>query len=276
MSILSEKVKAAARYFIPGNVPAERAIWNALDRLGIVDDDISYELLMSENCKEGDARAVFCDQDGLPVPRFRKIWSILKDDSSNQSEPRPLTAQSALHLTPIGQWSDKDLLERYSPTCPMNVMVELKSRSELKPCVVFDDGGKVDTEQTLKLLRLARRKGSPTIPGARLGKVYRVGEFPCGNMDLKCPVTRQAMRGERSVLGVDWDIPYEAMQFVAVMVDNGLSFERREASEVIATVKQSGLGRLRELFPTQADEYDRRAAEGSLPDLTLSSATVQK
>ena len=300
MSALADRIKKASKYFIPTDSKketpvgkgvivtcdeerAEQAIWECLAKLGIYDDEISLELLMSEDCKEGDARAIFCDTGRLPVPRFRKIWSILKDGAVAKQDKEStggLTKELIDRITPIGQFSDKQLLEKYNPTCDMAVLTELKVRSELRPCIVFKDKESIDVELSLPLLREARRRDVPNVfkDGKQTRKVYRVGEFP-EDTYTRCPVTGQILfDGYSEKLGVKWEIPYEALQFIALLVNQGVEITPLTARDLQREYLGDGtepasMDALRDLFPKIAVTYDELKEIGELPNLktTLNS-----
>ncbi|MEK6832526.1 MAG: hypothetical protein AABY32_00635 [Nanoarchaeota archaeon] len=73
-------------------------VWFVLKELGVyVDDDDSHNILLSNECKEGDARRIFCEKGPksifledkiteparIPIPRFKQIWKILKKPISS-------------------------------------------------------------------------------------------------------------------------------------------------------------------------------------------------
>ena len=277
---MNEKVGESAQ-FVPNKSvkDSEMFIWDCLEQLGITNDDIGHELLMSSDCKEGDFRQVFCDKKYLPVPRFRRIWRIFRDgtDENIHKEPSPegLTKEVLARITPIGQWSDEQLLEKYSPICDRAVETELKARSEMRPCIIFKSKEEIDEILSLKLLREARRREVPNVYKAdgKTYKVYRVGEFP-ENVYTRCPVTGSILFENYSEkIGVKWDMPYEALQFVALLVKNGVSVTPITARDLQKEFKDKGMDGLRDLFPKIAVQYDELKEIGELPNLkaTLNS-----
>jgi len=75
----SFEMRAESNLRLPTTSSEEKvdSIWKLLGELGIYEDEDSFDLLTSEDCKEGDFRAVFCDKYGIPVPRFKRMWKIL-------------------------------------------------------------------------------------------------------------------------------------------------------------------------------------------------------
>lgn len=282
--MLSEKVKSASKFLLsPDNKPldsnkAEINLWEYLAKLGIIDDDVSYEILMSNDCKEGDARAVFCDLGKIPVPRFRKIWSILKEGALGETKKESsdgLTKEVLNRITPIGQWSDESLLGQYSPICDRAIETELKLRSEMRPCIVFKNKDEIDVGISLKLLREARRREVPNVykSDGKTYKVYRVGEFP-EDTYTRCPVTGHLLfEGYSEKIGVKWEIPYEALQFIALLVNEGVQVSAITARDLQKEYTTNGMDGLRDLFPKIAVRYDELKEINELPNLkaTLNS-----
>lgn len=282
MKTLTEKVADAAQFinfYDKEDKPQEAKesfIWDCLEQLGINKDDMSHELLMSNDCKEGDFRTVFCDKMKLAVPRFRRVWRILKAGSKEevakeQESQGGLTKELIEKITPVGQYSDKQLLEKYSPTCDSKIETELKTRSELRPCIVFKDNSKeeIDVELSAKLLREARRRETPNVykNNGKVYKVYRIGEFP-EQVYTRCPVTGHILfEGYSEQLGVTWEIPYDAMQFVALMVRSGIQVDAFTVAKIQEEYKKSGLDGLRNMFPKIASDFDELKNIDGLPNL---------
>ena len=274
MKTLAEKVAEAAQFvnFKEENQKSE-FIWDCLNQLGINDDDLSYELLMSNDSKEGDFRAVFCDKMKLALPRFRRIWRILKAGSKEELKRESigeLTNEFINKIMPIEQYSDKQLLEHYGVICDSKIEVELKIRSNQRYCIIFEDAENINIELSLKLLRLARRKEVSTIykdGNKRTYRVYRVGQFP-EQKYTRCPVTgRILINNYSNELGITWDIPMEAMQFIAVMVNEGIDINSITANDLQQKYKEKGMDGLINLFPKIAIIYYSLKKIAELPNL---------
>ena len=276
MKSLKDKVLEASKVITTTKDP-EQFIWDCLKLLGVYDDETSNDILVSGYCKEGDARKVFCDDNHIPVPRFRKIWSVLsetnqKAESTGTVEQKPadsLTQQLIQTLKPIGQYSDEELLKQYGPTCDKATEDELKSRSNGRYCIIFKDKFTVDVEKSLKLIREARRRDVPRTykDDKKVHKVYYVGEFPEEN-SIQCPVSGDILfDGYSDSLGVKWEIPYEALQFIAVLNRNGITVNAITARDLQKEYKENGMDGLRMLYPKIATIYDELKEIGELPNL---------
>lgn len=288
MKILKDKVVESSK--VVSNIPesyagnAEKYIWDLLSNLGIYDDSVSNDILISGFCKEGDARKVFCDDAKIPVPRFRKIWSILSETNTKEPiESKPtdsLTKQLIQTLKPIGQYTDEDLLKQYSPICDAAVENELLVRSNGRNCIIFKDKNTIDIENSLKLLREARRRDVPRTfkIGKTVQKVYKISEFP-EEIYIKCPVTGCILFDNYSEkLGVNWEIPYEALQFIAVMTNERITVNAITARDLQKEYKENGIDGLRNLYPKISTIYDELKEIGDLPNLQtkLDSRSIGK
>jgi hypothetical protein len=277
MKTLTEKVAEATQFinFAKDSKEAESFMWDCLNQLGINDDDLSYELLMSNDCKEGDFRTVFCDKMKLAVPRFRRIWKILKGGSKENlvksgEKEIDLTQSLIDRITPIGQYSDKQLLDKYGVDCDLSVETELKVRSEQRCCIVFNEDDTINKEISLKLLREARRREIPSTykdKSNKVYRVYRVGQFP-EQIYTRCPVTGSILfDGYCDALGVSWDIPIEALQFIAVLVNEGVEVNALTARDLQKEFVKNGMDGLKSVFPKIATTFEELKEIGELPNL---------
>ena len=79
--------------------------------------------------------------------------------------------------------------------------------------------------------------------------------------------------GYSEKLGVNWEIPYEALQFIALLVKKGVAITAITARDLQKDFKENGMDGLRSLFPQIAVTYDELKEIGELPNLktTLNS-----
>jgi len=272
---LAKKVEQAAKYVLilnheePVTDPA-KIIWDGLRKLGIFDDNVSYELLMSNECKEGDARAIFCDQMNMPVPRFRKIWGILKEGTKEVAETTMELSKVVEYIKPIGQLSNKDLLQRYKDNPDdSSVEEELKKRSQEKNCIAFYKE-EIDVDLSASLLSKAKKGIQiPTVLSSN-GKIYRiraVGHFPQETYEV-CPVTETILFENYSeALGVTWRIPLESRQFIWLMKDQGIKIDAFVANNIQDLYEQKGMDGLKLQYPKIAELFENLSELGELPTL---------
>jgi hypothetical protein len=259
---------------IPINIFTENIILEKLQLLGIYSDADSYDLLMSEDCKEGDFRKIFCEEgsDKIPIPRFRKIWGILKEGSTLNKQVvnyDPSTYAFNI-LKPIGQYSDEELLKRYGPDrSDSDTEEELRKRSKDRNFIVFNDKGIINTVLTLKFLRESRRRDIPKVfnDGIKTYILYKVGEFPQEVYDI-CPVTGNILFEDYSEkIGIKWKIPLDAKQFVWIMSDQGIEINPIIVNLLTSTYNEKGIDGLKDLYPNIGIIYEDLKIEGKLPSL---------
>jgi hypothetical protein len=156
-------------------------VTECLNRLGIKDTDMGLKILNSDNATEEDAYQVFYishkdfTKTAFPMPIFKTAWAILKGKN-------PFSTEKLKEVLPerVENWSDKQLVENYHSRCNPEVEERLKKISNNRPFIIFKSGEDIDVENSLKLLRLARRQSTPFTydVGDELKSVYLVGEFP--------------------------------------------------------------------------------------------------
>jgi len=132
IEILSKRVTAASKHMVQ-SIPAtqldkfgmqvdnslklptvtseerEASVWRLLRELGIYKDEESFELLTSEDSKEGDFRAVFCDKYSVPVPRFKRMWKILTESPNEKKSDRSEATRNLLQQL---FYNEKDFVDR--------------------------------------------------------------------------------------------------------------------------------------------------------------------
>jgi len=283
MSTLTQKVAEAANYVVvtdenPLIKDKETFVWECLNALGIFDDDISYEILMSKDCKEGDARAVFCEEMHIPVPRFRKIWGILKEGGTEESGSHMSTSNiDALKavvqsVRPIGQFSNKELLVRYSENPEDSAAEdELRKRSNGNRCIAYGKDGSLSVTMSASLLAKAKKGiNIPSIMKTENGDIFRVfniGDSPEQTYDI-CPVTGKVLfEGYSDVLGVTWVVPQEVRQFIWLMNDQGIKIDAFTANNIQKLYKDEGFDALKMQYIKIADVYEELKDLGDLPAL---------
>ena len=290
---------------IPVEAVAEEWIWARLARLGIYKDDESYELLLSADCTEGEARRVFCEngEPSIPPVRFKRVWSILKATEVPASEEpsvdssvicpegfkdglKEIGKELAGSFRPIGQWSDADLLNNYNQDCESGVIDELDRRAKGCAFIIFSNEveGVVDIDASLRMLREARR--GRTLPihykmADMLKKLYRVGEFP-GYVMYECPFHPGTMllEGYCDKCGHTWDaVSYELLQFARVVYNLGDAPNRcpgirQFINSAMCHSPSNPFGGLTEDYPKAKLLFDESYLDDTLPSLKRRMSTT--
>jgi hypothetical protein len=266
---LKEKIAKAATYVVKSDDPTA-FIWQCLNELGIYDDEISLEILNS--CKEGDARAVFCEKNSQPVPRFRKIWEIIngetEEEKAHNLDDLKAIVQGNKH---IGQYSNKDLLTRFSENPEDTVAEEeLRKRSKGGNCIVFDNDVVNVSMSAHYISEASRGRNVPSVlkKDNKIYHVYPVGQFPNKTYDV-CPVTGDILfDGYSEKIGISWDAPLECLQFVWLMNDQGMKVDPVLAKTVQDMyIKDDSLDELKLTFIKVGELFDELKSTGDLPSL---------
>ena len=286
-SNLNSKIKQAANSLPKAIVDPELYVWSRLNELGIYDDDESESLLMSQDMREGDARKVFCEsRDGknIPIVRFRRLWTILRDGATAVDDNNIVNTKTLLNaIRPIEQWEDEELLSRYNPDkLDSATEAELLSRSKGRPFIVFlKNGIEIDKEQTLKFLRIARRRDTTTTAvfndGKTVYRLYKAGEFPEQTHDV-CPVTGDILLEDYSPkLGAYWVIDHESRQFVWVIVNSTKEIlDKKEVREIQKVFKEEGIDALKRMYPEASVAFEDLKRTENLPSLKSTTSSMKK
>jgi hypothetical protein len=290
---LVEKVVKAAEIIshIKSIENAEIFVWEKLATLGIEkDSEASHSLIADGFCKEGDARKVFCEGSPpvIAVPWFRKIWAVLSDGQPTSTEIGK--TQNATNLEglagiiagqrPASQWSDKALIEAYSPDCSGEIIDEFKKRADGRAIIAFENesAGTVNVAITVELLRQSRRRNTPKIykTDGKVYKLYTVGVFP-SEIYEESPLAPGTLlyNGSCEVCGMDFTgVSKEARQFLRVAYNEGVTPRKsdRMAMLGIVTAAKSGIEELKNIFPEVGIVYDELAKTDELPSLKSTTA----
>jgi hypothetical protein len=235
MSMLESRISEAAvvlKSFFSANTQINidspnQIISEVLSDMGIDDSEFGMKILEASTTEFNDFANAFkakYDTDSgktftIPVPRLKIAWMILKGQDPFKEKEIPLSttiinqnsdiATMIKQLKPIGQWSDIELVSIYEKNCPMQVEEELSKRAKDRPCIIFNDDGKVNVETSLILLREARNCPTPStyLVDKKIYQVYKVGEFPM-NVMYECPIHSDVLlvNGYCEQCGTRWDL----------------------------------------------------------------------
>jgi hypothetical protein len=190
---LEQRVQKAAKVM----KITEDELWAGLGEMGIgKGDEDALELIEAETTTEADAQKAFCGQGPdhhVPAVRIRAGWAILRDRQNDEKPTVHAEITASSFVRPITQYKDEELIGAYGEECSSDILDELNRRSSGRPFVVFDEGGKVDAEMSIRMLRIARRQ--PTSPQHVVMKdgksvslrLHPVGAFPTFWVE-ECPI----------------------------------------------------------------------------------------
>ena len=268
-------------------------LWAYLVDLGITKENADSHSLISEGfCKEGDARVVFCESNPpvLPVPWFRKAWSILSENA-NMPEDKPKDKGDATRIIealasnrPVSQWKDRELVEAYCIDASSEVIDELKKRAAGKAVVAFDDisKGRIDIDVTFDMLRESRRRKLPKMfnQDGKVYQLYVVGDFPSVIYE-ESPLVPGSMlfNGFCDKCEMSFDgVSKEARQFLRVIVNEGRCPSLSDRMSILGLISaaKSGVEELSKLFPSVSIKFDELQRKENLPSLKADSSDESK
>lgn len=287
--VLQERVKKAAAAM----KVEEQYVWAGLDALGIgKEDEDALSVLEAETTREGDARRVFVDHvivvDATATPgngvsvkpaRFLMGWAILKGKDGKQllCEDKPQQVVVA-HAKSIPELGDRELIQRFHDEPDSTPVInELMKRSEDRAFVIYDENNKVDVEQTLSMLRHARRvetKSKVVIDRGHKGAVqvrlFRANETPLTRMEV-CPVHSDMILvdGCCDTCQNSWkQVPMEVRQVVRVAISSSAVKAETpgEINTLIKDVKENGVKNLLTIPMVQA-EVSELQRDDAMPKL---------
>jgi len=222
---LKERAERAAKVM---HIPIE-TLWMYLSHIGIEQDhEDGLALLEADTTQEGDARRIMVEEGRVGIARFKAGWAVLKGKTEN-AKTTDTGSQILSLLKTAEHMSDKELIEQYGPDCTSNIVEELKRRSNDRSFIIFLDNEKVDVDNSLKLLRTARRQEIPstysiqTPNGNTVVKTYRVGEFPMLFLE-ECPFHKDTLlvNGYCEECRCNWEnISYDSRVMIRVALDTG-------------------------------------------------------
>jgi len=263
----------------------EETLFKALGKIGIVDDEISLDMLNAGDIATGH---IYSGLDGIgvnmelvPDPRLHGIRRVL----CNPSNPIPYKDNRNDDLLtlfresrPIGQRKDADLMEEYGVDCDPEIIDALLDRSHGRGFVIFDNKNEVDVKNSLKLLRRARRSETPETyrVNGQLKRVYRAGDFP-SVVQYECPFHPVILFDTYcDDCKFDWEgVDYEVMQFAAVVNESGNGpVKSREIRDFIDIARKEGVEGLKDDYPDEYLRFQEMKDDEDLPNLKKRTSTA--
>jgi len=272
MSILQDRIESATPYILTyfedfrnahsgfPQISCQESLENSLKNLGVTDSEIGIELLDSEFF----TFELFRDSLDikLPIARLQLCFSKLKAASQKKQDVSNLETLVS-SLKPVGQWSDLELLDKYSKNCSFDIEEELKKRTKNNPCIIFDSSNQVDVEKSLYLVRMARHQVTPATFKIKeeIYQVFRVGEFPL-DVFYECPFHKNTLlvNGYCESCGHEWDTKdYDKNVFFRLISQN--------ENVDIRLYRSKSFNELKSFFPKVFLKYQELKETGDLPSL---------
>jgi hypothetical protein len=231
--------------------------------------------LQGKNLKVRVAAAIIKDAD-CERPRNE---TVVNNNLSGQSIADALKA-----VRPIQQWNDRELLEKYAQDRDPEIEQELHKRANSRHFVVLKKGkfeqGKeeIDIENTLELLKLARKKVTPSfipIPGTTIvAPVYFITELNMADRMVElCPICGESLfKGFCEKCQVNFSgIGDDERAYVKLIADSDDINSRTDRKDVVTSASK-GLEDLKTTWPTLAPKFDELKLTNNLPRLRIISS----
>lgn len=262
----------------------EDILGKALTNLGVEDHEVGIDVLEGDyiTFEEFEAELTRCLDSLLeytehnpkselavpdlpPIPRIRLAWSLLKGTAKKTESPPSGLSELIKTVKPMGQWTNVELLEKYSKEGSLQVHEELAKRSKNRFVIIFNDDETVNAEVSLDLIRRAREQDTPQVYKLRTGElreVYRVGDFPM-QVFYECPTHRDVLLldGYCEECCDHWDVSdTERNTLLRLIVENEKGID-------IYQYREKSLEELKKRFPKTYLLHKSLKEEDNLPRL---------
>jgi hypothetical protein len=166
----------------------EDAVWTMLGKIGIEKDDADALSILDATDFHWMLQQLGNDlvPAGVKPARLDLGFAALQGGKAKpKDDVASVLKEHVAQSRPISQYKDRELIEKYGPDAPTDVLDELRKRSNDRAFIVFGDGGEsVDVDNSVQMLRIARQQETKsshvitTADGNKAVHLYRVGEFP--------------------------------------------------------------------------------------------------
>jgi len=290
------------------SAPLSVRIRNASTLLKIPEESLSKLLedegITGDNAAILDSPAISLDDLSRLIEKIGDVKPLLvkaaagmlKDMASTRPVPgksedktgRPVLTEESLYkvfkeVKPIEQWSDRELLEKFSEDRDQNIEQQLNARAKGNAFIVlmplmpgeYDPGKeKINIDFSLELLKTARR--GKVIPSMvpyedKICPVYRITELNMQDRIVDyCPVCGETLyKGycEKCAL-IFSSIGQDERAFIKLITESD-SFNPRSYSDrkAVLTAAAKGIDELKLVWPSMAHKFDELKATGNLPTL---------
>jgi hypothetical protein len=285
-SPLSARVSKASE--VLGVTPDQ--IVKALQNEGIEDNPQGLLVLDAPTTTIEDITTILFSVDkGLSgkTLKVKAAAGILKDSGCERPKAEVTNAGSGQTIAdalksvrPIQQWNDRELLEKYVQDRDPEIEQELHNRANSRHFVVLKTGkfepGKeeIDIENTLDILKMARKKVTPSflpLEGGVVSPIYFITELNMADRVVElCPICGASLfkgwceKCQVTFAGVGDD----ERAYVKLIVDTDDINSRHDRKDVVTSASK-GLEDLKLTWPTLAPKFDELKLTNSLPRLRI-------
>lgn len=267
-----------------GKTPAEvEAILNAQPYC--INKENGIELLSSEEATPfGDLRNLFCEKNGIPLPKLRMAIKYLRGKSvkiTTETDSALIELQTKYGIdTSLDDLDAEQLLPYYNPKRKNAVHDILEKRYGQKygAFIAFHpDTEEVAIEETLNYLadlESGYDAEESTLVDGEPVQLYRVGQVPNEMVDEDPLALGVPLKRDRSTVNrLNWkDVPKEIRQFFRILHTRGDlgSVVRVQDRIDISSLMKKTLDELKELFPEAYIAFKNSKKAQVLPPLIIS------
>jgi hypothetical protein len=288
MTALTDRIQKSAEVL---GVSAEK-ITKILDEEGINDSTTGMSILNASTTTIDDLVGILSPLGCSKTLKLKAAASALKEGCDRPKAEAPVVApqetfvEAMKAMRPIQQWSDRELLEKYIQSRDPEVETELAKRSQNRNFVVLKAGkfeqGKeeIDVENTLELLKTARKRVTPSfLPLGENGTVSPIYAITALNMQDRivemCPICGFTLyhgyceECQNNFAGIGDD--ERAYARLVVQTGKFASNSSVERKALLASASK-GIDDLKVTWPSVSQQFDELKLTNSLPKLRVISS----
>jgi len=273
-----------------------KSLTESLESNGIKNDSTGVFLLEASSTSLEDIICILQLVDAQSMDKkklqLKAAASILKgeDPFKKQEEAKPKVAEASnvqviadiiKSTRPLEQHNDRELLERYVLDRDHQVEQELNKRARQQNFVLLKPGkfepGKeeIDIENSLDLLKLARKRTNPTITSidGKVLPIYKITELNLEDriLDL-CPICGESLyRGYCEQCTVSFEGIGDDERAYVALISKSDNFNPTGHSDkkAVVTSATKGLEDLKTTWPSLVQVFDELKLTGDLPKLRI-------
>jgi len=273
------------------------SLTKTLESNGIKNDSTGVALMEASSTSLGDIIGIIYLVDNQSMEKkqlqLKAAASILKGENpfKKEEEVKPekssempnvqAIADIVKSTRPLEQWNDRELLERYAVDRDHQVEQELNKRARQQNFILLKPGkfepGKeeIDIENSLDLLKLARKRTNPTITSidGKVLPIYKITELNLEDriLDL-CPICGESLyRGYCEQCTVSFEGIGDDERAYVALISKSDNFNPTGHSDkkAVVTSATKGLEDLKTTWPSLVQVFDELKLTGDLPKLRI-------
>lgn len=250
----------------------------------ITKDQNGLEMLSDENVTPfGDLRKLFCEDNGVAVPKLRMAIKFLRGPSQERKSATETVDPDILELQrrygvsikfKLDDLGAEELIPLYNPNKNNRIAEALKKRYGTKAIIAFKpDSDVVAVDETINYIVDLEQgydeEESIDVDG-ELVRLYPIGVVPNKMVDEDPLFAGQPLKRNRSTVNrLNWiGVSKEVRQFFRILIDRG---EIKADDRLnLGNLMVKRLEDLKNIFPEAYMQYKERMKKDELPKLQIS------